>query len=43
MFYFIISKTESGGTVFNTNWKEVGKERVEVKPPDGMEYKKYEY
>lgn len=37
------SFTESGGTVLSTNWKEVGKEKVEVKPPDGMEYKKYEY
>ncbi|XP_060064783.1 protein SGT1 homolog [Ylistrum balloti] len=33
---------ESGGTVLSTNWKEVGKEKVEVKPPDGMEYKKWE-
>ena len=29
--------------MLSTNWKEVGKEKVEVKPPDGMEYKKYEY
>ncbi|XP_048777485.2 protein SGT1 homolog [Ostrea edulis] len=33
---------ESGGTVLSTNWKDVGKEKVEVKPPDGMEYKKWE-
>ena len=33
---------ESGGTVLSTNWDEVGKERVEVKAPDGMEHKKYE-
>lgn len=33
---------ESGGTVLSTNWDEVGKEKVEVKPPDGMEFKKYE-
>ncbi|XP_069129812.1 protein SGT1 homolog isoform X2 [Argopecten irradians] len=33
---------ESGGTVLSTNWKEVGKDKVEVKPPDGMEYKKWE-
>ncbi|KAF8563469.1 hypothetical protein P879_06997 [Paragonimus westermani] len=38
----IKSFTESGGTVLSTNWKEVGKEKVEMKPPDGMEYKKYE-
>lgn len=33
---------ESGGTVLSTNWNEVGKEKVDVKPPDGMEYKKWE-
>lgn len=33
---------ESGGTVLSTNWKDVRKEKVEVKPPDCMEYKKYE-
>ena len=37
-----ISKMESGGTVLSTNWNEVGKEKVSVKPPDGMEYKKWE-
>jgi len=34
---------ESGGTVLSTNWKEVGEKPVDVKPPDGMEYKKYEF
>ncbi|XP_057312977.1 protein SGT1 homolog [Hydractinia symbiolongicarpus] len=34
---------ESGGTVLSTNWAEIKKETVEVKPPDCMEYKKYEY
>jgi len=34
---------ESGGTVLSTNWNEVGEKKVEVKPPDGMEYKKWEY
>lgn len=33
---------QSGGTVLSTNWQEVGKEEVAVKPPDGMEWKKYE-
>ncbi|BFZ14639.1 hypothetical protein BsWGS_17678 [Bradybaena similaris] len=33
---------ESGGTVLSTNWEEVGSKRVEVKPPDGMEFKKWE-
>ncbi|XP_076822820.1 protein SGT1 homolog [Clavelina lepadiformis] len=33
---------ESGGTVLSTNWNEIGKDKVDVKPPDGMEYKKYE-
>uniref|UniRef100_A0A0P4WE96 CS domain-containing protein n=1 Tax=Scylla olivacea TaxID=85551 RepID=A0A0P4WE96_SCYOL len=32
---------ESGGTVLSTNWKEVGGQKVEVKPPDGMEFKKW--
>lgn len=30
---------ESGGTVLSTNWSEVGKRKVERKPPDGMEWK----
>ncbi|EDO40460.1 predicted protein, partial [Nematostella vectensis] len=34
---------ESGGTVLSTNWAEVGKEKVEVKPPDGMEWKEWEH
>lgn len=33
---------ESGGTVLSTNWGEVGKDKVEVKPPDGMEFRKWE-
>ncbi|KAF5287186.1 hypothetical protein FQR65_LT12315 [Abscondita terminalis] len=36
------SYMESGGTVLSTNWGEIGKDRVEVKPPDGMEWKKWE-
>lgn len=36
------SFSESGGTVLSTNWSEVGAKKVEVKPPDGMEYKKWE-
>ena len=32
---------ESGGTVLSTNWAEIGKEKTEIKPPDGMEWKKY--
>lgn len=35
-------QVESGGTVLSTNWKEVGDKKVEMKAPDGMEYKKYE-
>ena len=31
------SFVESGGTVLSTNWDEVKKDKVEVKPPDGME------
>jgi len=33
---------ESGGTVLSTNWGEIGKEKTEVKPPDGMEFKKWD-
>lgn len=33
---------ESGGTVLSTNWNEVGEKPVEVKPPDGCEYKTFE-
>lgn len=36
------SFSESGGTVLSTNWKDIGKEKTEVKPPDGMEYKKWD-
>lgn len=33
---------ESGGTVLSTNWKDVGEKKVEVKPPDGCEFKKWD-
>lgn len=33
---------ESGGTVLSTNWNEVAREKVEVKAPDGMEWRKWE-
>ncbi|CAG9804556.1 unnamed protein product [Chironomus riparius] len=32
---------ESGGTVLSTNWDEVRKDKVEVKPPDGTEFKQF--
>ncbi|KAI0825084.1 SGS-domain-containing protein [Trametes gibbosa] len=32
---------ESGGTTLSTNWDEVKKEKVEVKPPEGSEWKKW--
>jgi len=35
------SFSESGGTTLSTNWDEVGKGRVEVKPPEGSEWKKW--
>lgn len=35
------SFVESGGTVLSTNWGEVGKGKVDAKPPEGMEEKKY--
>jgi suppressor of G2 allele of SKP1 len=33
---------ESNGTVLSTNWNEVGKKKVEVQPPSGMEAKQYQ-
>lgn len=36
------SYMESGGTVLSTNWSEIGKGNVDVKPPDGMEWKKWD-
>lgn len=33
---------ESGGTVLSTNWNEVGEKKVDIKPPEGMEWKKWE-
>jgi len=33
---------ESGGTVLSTNWDEISKEKTEVKPPDGMEHRKWD-
>jgi len=38
----IKSMQESGGTVLSTNWEEVGKKKVEISPPDGMEYRKWD-
>ncbi|KDQ63572.1 hypothetical protein JAAARDRAFT_148034 [Jaapia argillacea MUCL 33604] len=35
------SYQESGGTTLSTNWSEVGKGHVEVKPPQGSEWKKW--
>ncbi|KAK9981000.1 hypothetical protein ABG768_000573, partial [Culter alburnus] len=32
---------ESGGTVLSTNWIDVGKRKVEMNPPDDVEWKKY--
>ena len=29
--------------MLSTNWNDIGKEKTEVKPPDGMEWKKYDY
>ncbi|XP_014672543.1 PREDICTED: protein SGT1 homolog [Priapulus caudatus] len=36
------SFVESGGTVLSTNWGEVGTKKIDVKPPDGMEYRKWD-
>ncbi len=35
----IKSFTESGGTVLNMNWNEVGSRKIEPKPPAGVEPK----
>ncbi|KAI5629517.1 protein SGT1-like, partial [Silurus asotus] len=32
---------ESGGTVLSTNWMDVSKRKVDVNPPDDMEFKQY--
>ncbi|CAN9503063.1 unnamed protein product [Ophioblennius macclurei] len=32
---------ESGGTVLSTNWMDVGKRKVDMSPPDDVEFKKY--
>lgn len=32
---------ESSGTVLSTNWNEVSEKKVDVKPPEGMEWKKW--
>jgi suppressor of G2 allele of SKP1 len=39
---FVHPQMESGGTVLSTNWEEIKKERVSVRPPDGMEFKKWD-
>eukprot|EP00095_Tigriopus_kingsejongensis_P001644 snap_masked-scaffold121_size336169-processed-gene-2.22 protein:Tk01644 transcript:snap_masked-scaffold121_size336169-processed-gene-2.22-mRNA-1 annotation:"suppressor of g2 allele of skp1-like protein" len=36
------SFSESGGTVLSTNWQDIAKDKVDVKAPDGMEYKKWD-
>lgn len=33
---------ESGGTVLSTNWSDIGAKKTDVKPPDGMEFKKWD-
>lgn len=32
---------ESGGTVLSTNWNEIGGKKIDVKPPDGLEWRKW--
>jgi len=36
------SFVESNGTVLSTNWKDVGKKKIEGSPPSGMDMKKWE-
>jgi len=35
------SYSESGGTTLSTNWDEVKQGKVEVKPPEGAEWKQW--
>lgn len=35
------SYQESGGTTLSTSWADVGKKTVEVKPPEGSEWRKW--
>ncbi|CAG0914502.1 unnamed protein product [Notodromas monacha] len=35
------SYVESGGTVLSTNWNDIKEKKTDVKPPDGMEFKKW--
>ena len=35
------SYSESGGTTLSTNWDEVKQSKVEVKPPEGSEWKQW--
>jgi len=35
-------QVESGGTVLSTNWNDVAKAKIDVKPPDGMEWRQWE-
>ncbi|CAD5206574.1 unnamed protein product [Bursaphelenchus okinawaensis] len=35
------SMQESAGTVLSTNWSDVKKSKVDCKPPEGLEFKKY--
>jgi len=37
----IKSFSESGGTTLSTDWDKVGKKKVEVAPPSGSEWKKW--
>lgn len=36
------SYSESGGTVLSTNWTDVSKGKVDVKPPEGAEFRKWD-
>ncbi|ORX37450.1 SGS domain-domain-containing protein [Kockovaella imperatae] len=37
----IKSYTESGGTALSTNWNQIGKETTPIRPPEGMEARRY--
>ena len=40
--YIFLLQQQSGGTVLSTNWADIGKKDVDIKPPDGMEFKKWD-
>lgn len=40
-FWYVILFV-AGGTVLSTNWNEVGGDKVQVRPPDGTEFRPWD-